>query len=112
MSDTPADDERLPKIIQAAQRLIDELYDIDVPVAPPDEIGRLGAVVRELAQTLETRYAEVRRLARITAHINAGLLLDDVLDGVYRDFRQFIPYERIGFALHRAGAGAGPRGDR
>jgi signal transduction histidine kinase len=98
-SSSPAGDERLPKIIHAARQLIDEQYAVDVPVTPPDEIGRLGGVVRELAQALETRYVEVRRLATITAHINAGLLLDDVLDGVYRDFREFIPYDRIGFAL-------------
>jgi len=99
MTDPQPPDARIPKIINATQQLIDEHYAIDVPVAPPDEIGRLGERLRELAQTLESRYHEVRRLSEITSHINAGLLLDDVLEGVYRDFREFIPYNRIGFAL-------------
>ena len=99
MTDPQPPDARIPKIISATQQLIDEHYAIDVPVAPPDEIGRLGERLRELAQTLESRYHEVRRLSEITSHINAGLLLDDVLEGVYRDFREFIPYNRIGFAL-------------
>jgi hypothetical protein len=38
-------------------------------------------------------------LAEITAHITAGLLLDDIPDTVYRDFREIIPYTRIGFSL-------------
>jgi signal transduction histidine kinase len=99
MPDSPMPDDRIPKIISATQQLIDEHYTVDVPITPPDEIGRLGLVLRELAQTLESRYNEVRRLSEIASHINAGLLLDDVLDGVYRDFREFIPYNRIGFAL-------------
>ena len=99
MNNTSNQDERIPKIIAATQQLIDEDYAVDVSISPPDEIGRLGVAMRELAQALESRYSEIRRLSEVTSQINAGLLLDDVLEGVYRDFQDFIPYNRIGFAL-------------
>jgi len=41
----------------------------------------------------------MRALAGVTARINAGLLLDEVLEQVYTSFRPLIPYDRIGFSL-------------
>ena len=35
----------------------------------------------------------------MTSHINSGLLLEEILEQVYKDFCDFIPYDRIGFAL-------------
>lgn len=92
-------DQRLPFYIQAAQKLTRGEYDVEIPLAPPDDLGRLGRALRELARELELRYRELQQLDRITSQINAGLLLDDILDNVYRDFHQIIPYNRIGLAL-------------
>lgn len=103
MPNPPNSDNRIPKIIAAAESLADGQFNVEVPVLPPDEIGRLGQTIRDLGQALETRYREAQHLADITARINAGLLLDEVLEGVYRDFSQFIPYDRIGFALLEEG---------
>lgn len=68
-------------------------------IFPGDEIARIGVAIQELAQNLETRYRELQKLMEITARVNAGLFLDEILDGVYRDFKDFIPYDRIGFSL-------------
>jgi signal transduction histidine kinase len=95
----PPPDERIPRYIAAAEQLKRGQFDLEVPVTPPDDISRLGVALRELARSLEARYREVQQLERITARINAGLLLDDVLDNVYQDFREVIPYQRIGLAL-------------
>ena len=46
------------------------------------------------------------KLGQITAGINAGLTLEDILERVYQDFRGVIPYERIGLALVEEGGWA------
>ena len=99
MDEAQANDDRIPRYIAATEQMKQGQFDLEVPTTPPDEIGRLGAALRDLARALETRYREVQQLERITARINAGLLLDDVLDNVFQDFREVIPYERIGLAL-------------
>jgi K+-sensing histidine kinase KdpD len=53
----------------------------------------------KLARDLHRRYLEIHRLDQITEHINAGLVLDEVLDNVYESFREIIPYDRIGFTI-------------
>ena len=91
-------DRRIPLYIEAIQRLKRGEYDLAVPVGP-DEIGRLGEALCDLASALESRNREAQKLDQITARINAGLLLDDILENVYHDFRGVIPYNRIGFSL-------------
>lgn len=98
MDESPPDD-RIPRYIAATEQMKHGQFDLEVPTTPPDDIGRLGAALRDLARSLEARYREVQQLERITTRINAGLLLDDVLDNVFHDFREVIPYERIGLAL-------------
>ncbi len=70
--------------------------------------GRVRFVSVALSSPLEERAGsdgatagslEVRELARVTAMINEGLTLDEVLDQVYSSFRGLIPYDRIGCAL-------------
>ena len=99
MRDKKDHDERIERYIDATKRLQSGEYALDVPTTPPDEIGHLGEALRELARTLETRSRELLKLERITANINAGLLLDEILDNVFRDFRGIIPFDRIGFSL-------------
>lgn len=60
---------------------------------------QLGAVLCSLANKLEKQALETRKLNQITTNINAGLLLEEILELVYQDFREVIPYNRIGFAL-------------
>lgn len=61
--------------------------------------GPLDNAFRRLAAQLEQQALETEKINQITANINAGLLLDDILELVYHDFRHVIPYNRIGFAL-------------
>lgn len=92
-------DDRIVSYIMATRELQRGNYHISLPPPTPDEVGQLGRALDELAGTLDKRYQEVRRLNQITTRINAGLLLEEVLEGVYRDFREMIPYNRIGFSL-------------
>jgi len=91
-------DRRIPLYLEAIQRLKRGEYDLAVPVGP-DEIGQLGEALCGLASALGNRNREAQKLDQITARINAGLLLDDILENVYHDFRGVIPYNRIGFSL-------------
>jgi signal transduction histidine kinase len=92
-------DDRIPRYIAAIEQLRCGQFDLELPATLSDDLGRLGGAVHDLARSLETRRREAQKLEHITAHINAGLLLDDVLDNVFQDFREVIPYERIGLAL-------------
>jgi signal transduction histidine kinase len=91
-------DDRIEKMIDAAQQLKGGKYQVDVPESQPDEVGRLGSALRELAVSLELRYQEMNRIKQITAQINAGWMLEPILEGIYRDFRPLIPFNRIGFS--------------
>jgi len=91
-------DRRIPLYVEAIQRLKRGEYELAVPVGS-DEIGQLGEALCDLARALESRNREAQKLDQITARINAGLLLDDILENVYHDFRRIIPYNRIGFSL-------------
>ncbi len=91
-------DERIAQYIAVIEQIAQGNYNVNIATAPNDEIGRLGQSLYGLAKTLEARYQEFQKLNSITARINAGLLLDEVLEGVYRDFKAFIPYNRIGFS--------------
>ena len=92
-------DDRIQKFIKVAQDLSAGNYQVEVPITPPDEVGQLGEALRNLAHNLELRYQELAKLYQITARINSGLLLNQILDEVYSDFRPLIPYNRIGFSL-------------
>ncbi len=74
-------------------------FPVHVPLEGSDEIARLGAEIKELAETIERKFREISELAKVTERVNAGLILDQVLDYVYVSFRSIIPYDRIGFSL-------------
>ncbi|MBN2469693.1 MAG: GAF domain-containing sensor histidine kinase, partial [Anaerolineae bacterium] len=93
-------DSRLLQYIKATENLKQGNYDVELYLSPLDDtVGRLGMALHDLAQTLEKRYHELQKLDQITRLINAGLLLDEILENIYRDFRELIPYNRIGCAL-------------
>jgi signal transduction histidine kinase len=93
------DSSRLVTYIQAAEQLKRGDYHLNVPLDYADEAGQLGQTLRDLAKIMEQQKRAQQKLDEITAHINAGLLLDDILENIYHDFRPLIPYNRIGFAL-------------
>lgn len=61
-----------------------------------DDLMRSAQAVVE---RLRRRDDEFSRLIRITERINYGLMLEEILEFVYREMREVIPYERIGFSL-------------
>lgn len=92
-------DKRINTYIEATDRMAQGQFNISLPSSPGDEIGKLGKALHRLALILEKRYNELEQINQITTSINAGLLLEEILDNVFEDFRGFIPYDRIGFAL-------------
>ncbi|MBM3289759.1 MAG: GAF domain-containing protein [Candidatus Hydrogenedentes bacterium] len=67
------------------------------------EIGHLVRAVQGLSRHLDKNIKELFALLELTAEINRGLLLDDVLNTIYESFRTIIPYNRIGVALLQDG---------
>ncbi|MBI2425661.1 MAG: GGDEF domain-containing protein [Candidatus Hydrogenedentes bacterium] len=65
----------------------------------PDPLGQLGKALYDLAQVMDRWYQDHGRLLDITAQINQGVFINDVLDYVYENFRPVIPYDRMGFSL-------------
>jgi signal transduction histidine kinase len=92
-------DHRIPEYTDAVERIGHGEFAVTLKVEPLDEVGQLGLALSHLAENIEHRYLEVDKLATITGHINAGLLLDEVLDHVFDEFKDMIPYNRIGFSL-------------
>lgn len=99
MVETTSQDPRIPIYLHAIEKLKRGEYDVQIPIDSTDSIGRLGQSLRELAQALEASYFEIKKLEKITSQVSSGLLLEDILEQVYLDFREVIPYNRIGLAL-------------
>lgn len=94
------DDPRISHYKQVAEKMARGEFRVRVPLKDRgDEIDQLGMSLVHLGETLDHRFHEIRKLAAVTEKINAGLLLDEVLDFVYDEFRAMIPYDRIGFSL-------------
>jgi len=70
-----------------------------IAAGPGDEVGQLGRALAALGRTLERRCDDLKVLVRITERINAGVILDEVMDKVYRSFRPIIPFDRLSLAL-------------
>jgi len=92
-------DERIEHYIDATYRLAQGDYRVIIPADNADPVGQLGLALDALAQSLEQSYREMQRLDAITADINAGLMLDEIMERIFTDFRQIIPYNRIGLSL-------------
>jgi signal transduction histidine kinase len=91
-------DSRILQCRDAAMAIQNGQFNVQAPVGE-DEIGQLGQALMDLGSALGQRLDQVRTLAQVTAQINAGLTLDEVLDLVFESFRPLIPYDRIGFSL-------------
>jgi hypothetical protein len=94
-----SEDCRILEYIAVTDQLKRGNYNIRIPTSSTGEVGRLGQALQDLAHTLETRHQELQQIEQITTDINTGLLLDQILERVYQNFRGIIPFNRIGFAL-------------
>lgn len=82
-------DTSVPSLIELVESLSRDAHEAD----------DFDLLLLKLARDLHRRYLEIHRLDQITENINAGLVLDEVLENVYDNFREIIPYDRIGFTL-------------
>ncbi len=64
-----------------------------------DELQRLEKNITQISGNANAQYEEAQKIHEITSRFNAGFMLDDVMEGIYEDFHEFIPYDRIGLAL-------------
>lgn len=93
-------DNRLAAYIAATEKLRNGQFDLsDLPASPRDDLARLGDNLKALAVALESNTREWEKLTTMTAALNSGFLLDEVLDRIYVDFHDFIPYDRMGVSL-------------
>ena len=87
----------------AILRAIDQLGNLDFPVtldeSAVDPSDGLGVAVLRAAQAIAKRLEQCHKVSMIAEQINAGLVLDDILDTVYSTFHTIIPFDRIGFSL-------------
>ncbi|RLE20515.1 MAG: hypothetical protein DRJ65_18045 [Acidobacteria bacterium] len=54
---------------------------------------------RRLAELVAAQTAELEEVFELTRKVNAGLVLEDVLDELYESFQSIIPYNRIDFGV-------------
>ncbi len=54
--------------------------------------------VERVEQNLSLRPDEAERLFRISARVNAGLSVEEILDAVFEEFRPILPYDRMEYA--------------
>jgi signal transduction histidine kinase len=98
-------DQRLHAYEEAARAMAQGRFDVDLPLDPgaDDDVGRLGTALITLGSSLERRFKQLQRVVQVTEEINAGLLLDEILNDVYETFWDIIPYDRIGFSFLEKG---------
>jgi signal transduction histidine kinase len=92
-------DPRIDRYREAALAMIRGQFEVDVPLEPEDRVAELGRALCHLGEAMEARFKEINTLVRVTERINAGVMLEEVLNHVFETFRPIIPYVRIGFTL-------------
>jgi signal transduction histidine kinase len=98
----PAVAECLQEFITAVSQLRQGQFQFRLSAAPPTLLAPLGQALSELGATLAQRHQQQERWHALAVNMNSGLLLEEVLEKLYRDFRDLIPYDRIGCALLEA----------
>jgi signal transduction histidine kinase len=92
-------DPRIIKYRDIAAAMKKGMFDVEIPAGSEDEIGQLGQALLELGHALKKQFDQFHMLCKITAQINAGLTLDEILNQIFESFKSLIPYDRIGFSL-------------
>ena len=92
-------DPRIIKYRDIAAAMKKGMFDFEVPAGPKDEIGQLGQALLELGHALKKQFDQFHLLCKVTAQINAGLTLDEILNQIFASFKSLIPYDRVGLSL-------------
>lgn len=86
--------------IEAVEQLQAGQYDkLHLPEPSDEDAARFVAALQQLAAQLQQQHEQNILIDQITTQMNAGYMLEDILDIIYRDFKRIIPYNRIGLAL-------------
>ncbi len=91
------------RYVKALQALAASQYDAEALKEQFNVDDCLGQTILDLADKLKREAQQSQKLNALTANINAGLTLEDVLERLYQDFHEVIPYNRIGFSLIEEG---------
>ncbi len=89
----------ISEMVVAIEQMRGQQYDILLPETANEPFAGLRNALMALAESLQFRERERARLNDIAVNINAGLLLEEILETVYIHFKDVIPYNRIGFSL-------------
>ncbi len=89
----------LDRLLAGIARLEERLRVLDLRPVELTPLRKLTAEARNLSLQLVHRQVELQKLNRIALRINSGLTLEDILEDVYNEFHEIIPYNRIGFSL-------------
>ena len=73
---------RVERLRRAAEQMQRGSFKVEVPTEGYDEIAKLGESLQSLATSLEARFDELARMAKITERVNVGLVLEDVLEEI------------------------------
>jgi len=71
---------------------------IDASRAPVSGPAPPRQTVEALAGELRRQQRRFDRLRQVTERVNRGVRLDEILDFIFEEFRDIIPYNRIGYA--------------
>jgi signal transduction histidine kinase len=93
-----SDDERIEQIIQSIKQYQKTNSVERMPVIREDKIGELETEINQLSALLELKNQEAAILKKIGVYINNGLTLESILERVYSELKEIIPYNRIGFS--------------
>lgn len=92
-------EENLYQLIEIVNRIKNGNFNVSLPSCNDEELSKLANSIIELGKMLERRFLEIKKLNNVTLKVNSGFLLDEVLDFLFENFRDLIPYNRIGCSL-------------
>ena len=61
--------------------------------------GLLEKTLNELSFGIEQKFREMKTMVRLMEYVNSDVLLDEVLDSVFDEFQDLIPYDRMAVAM-------------
>lgn len=92
-------DDQMEKYVREIQTLFTDVYNVAEKSLSAENNKKLRNNLYKLNEDLHAHFSEQQKLNLIAFQINSGLLLDEILDSIYREFRELVPYNRIGFSL-------------
>ena len=103
MADTGQKYSELEDRLNAYIAWVKELSSGKIPNPPPtdaaDPLARLGHELTHLSDMITRRESEFSRLFQVVHKVGRGLLVEDVLNGIFEGFSEILPYDRIGCAF-------------